>query len=365
MDYKRYGSTPLPVVSVKTVDIRDIHMVHAEGKRLAATPAFNIEGMEETIRPTRRFFDSMLSTYGMAGSMFNLFTYEEVFDRLVERERGSKVSISLQENTNGSKTALAMTRPGKNTVSVEALDRVFRNLDAFPDKIEYVADSGVVRSVHTPSVLGRTSLKINGDDTSRKFVLDVPIDGFGAVSSFLMMLRQVCLNGMVALAPAFRHTFTLGNMNGTEVIPSLSNFINSHNDEEGFSAYTSRLQTAAKTPCSLDEAYRLYLMLGKTALINNEQTRVLTSFNTMVGPQLLASLGAVSMEHLPAKKRRIINTECTVGDLINFASEVGTHKANSNDQRKYDGFIGTLIANEFDLEGMDAKSNKLSDFYIQ
>lgn len=349
----------MPVVTTKVIDIRDIQVETKDRRAIS----LNIGG--DQVRSTKRFFNSMLTHYGMSNSIFNFFTHVEVFDRIADREKGNKLCLTMQENVDNSLTALAVSRPGKTIINTQALHNVFSDLGScYPEKIEYISNSGVIRSTHSPSILGKSPIEIGGDKIDRKFVMDTPIDGYGSPSTFLMMLRQICQNGAVAEAPAFRHTFNIGNVKNNEAIPVLRNFITSLNDEEGFSAYTERLRTASNTPASLDEACRLHTILTKIYLTTNERTGVLTSFYNTVGADMWTELGVVTMEQIHAKKRRVINAKCSVMDIINFASEVGTHYAADSSKRRFDGFIGTMISNEYDLEGLTNKVDKKQDYYI-
>ena len=54
-----------------------------------------------------------------------------------------------------------------------------------------------------------------------------------------------------------------------------------------------------------------------------------------------------------------------VYDLLNFASEVGTHYATTEGNRTMQAFVGGLISDEYDMEGTAEQTQDFGDFFIR
>jgi hypothetical protein len=57
--------------------------------------------------------------------------------------------------------------------------------------------------------------------------------------------------------------------------------------------------------------------------------------------------------------------KCRVYDLINFASEVATHVAEPADSRLLQSWIGSTLAEEFDLEGTADQAKEFADLLLE
>jgi hypothetical protein len=87
------------------------------------------------------------------------------------------------------------------------------------------------------------------------------------------------------------------------------------------------------------------------------------AFHKMTG-DLSHIYGLANLDMLSAKRQRTLPTACKVYDLLNFASEVATHHANSSGHAAVQGFIGDLISGEYDLEGTVDQFSDWRDFFI-
>ena len=381
------ADSPIPKVHYTTVNIRDI-LVHRDEKTsntASRVVGMEINGVDDEVHCTDRFINSLLGIFGVARSTFDLFSHEEVVSRIIERGRGDCVRIALQHNKGGSYTALAAIKPTKPFVEAFDLWELMRDkLDIDVSNMRYHSGSGVVRTEHEPSVLGKGKLDVAGDDVVRRFVMDVPIDGYGMPSAFLQITRQVCSNGMIGEAPAFKSCVNLGDTQTviggnivSNAIPTLQKFIESHNNEEGFHVMTERMRTASNSPASLDEFNRLYRVLTgsnmqglhrdrkgeETIGVNSDITSTLYH---LAGDHLMEKYGLISLDQLSPKKRKLVPVDCSVMDLINVASELSTHRADAHQQRKISAFIGQTLADEFDLENMGIDPDtKRTDFYFK
>ena len=122
------------------------------------------------------------------------------------------------------------------------------------EDVEY--DGGVVTSTYTPTS-GEHLFKIGPDAFYNRFMLETPMDGYGKPSIYLMMLRQVCSNGAVAYAPAFRTEITVGDNPEYNLERALQSF----DSDEGYSALRQRFEASQLAPASLWECLRLHKRL--------------------------------------------------------------------------------------------------------
>jgi hypothetical protein len=71
-----------------------------------------------------------------------------------------------------------------------------------------------------------------------------------------------------------------------------------------------------------------------------------------------------NLESLSVKRQRMLPARCRVYDLLNFASEIATHRASSESRPRLQAYIGTLVSDEFDLEGTAEKVPELKDLFL-
>lgn len=65
------------------------------------------------------------------------------------------------------------------------------------------------------------------------------------------------------------------------------------------------------------------------------------------------------------RRQRLLPVKCRVYDLLNFASEVATHVAAQDDVRPLQSWIGTRLADEFDLEGTAGQAPEFADLLVR
>lgn len=91
---------------------------------------------------------------------------------------------------------------------------------------------------------------------------------------------------------------------------------------------------------------------------------LLGRFRSLAG-NLSELYGLANLEALSDKRRRILPSRARVYDLINFASEVATHHALPEGANRMQAFIGSLISDEYDLEGTAKESADFDAFFVQ
>ena len=90
--------------------------------------------------------------------------------------------------------------------------------------------------------------------------------------------------------------------------------------------------------------------------------RLMANFVAMTG-DLNSIYGLANMDTLTPKRQRVLPARCRVYDLLNFASEVATHHTTAAGSHSMQAHIGTLISDEYDLEGTAADSTEFADFF--
>jgi hypothetical protein len=74
--------------------------------------------------------------------------------------------------------------------------------------------------------------------------------------------------------------------------------------------------------------------------------------------------GLANLDSLTVKRQRTLPAACKVYELINFASETATHRANPAGARVLQAFLGELVSSEYDLEGTAEHFGDWQDFFI-
>lgn len=339
----------------------------------------NVEGQEMEV--SSRFWDSIMSRYGFSASIFKYFDYKEVFERIatVSNRDTIRLCIESKEGSAGEKLrALAASNPAAAIVNYREGFELFKDYNA--DSIQY--NDGIISTMHTPRVMDASP--INGDIFHNKFNINTPIDGYGTPNIYLAMLRQVCSNGLVAMSPSFKTSIAFGKKDDN-FRHQLIRVVEGFNSDEGYAAIRQRIASANDSPASVYEVNSLYKMISKSIFDasqvveantditnigvweNSKDVRadVMKKFLTMTG-DIALMYGLTNTDALSEKRQRTLNAKCTVYDLINFATEVATHHIPAEGRKKIDGWVGTLITKEYDLEGTKKAIDKsiTTDLYL-
>jgi hypothetical protein len=358
------------------------------GKRIASEVLVN----DEPIQPTERFWTSLYARYGFNKSFFKYFDYAEVFQRIADVESQDRMRLCIErDEEKGESRLMAVSNPTKPIVRY---DDLMETLDRYEGCDVRYCD-GMVESSHVPRA-GGNSFEISGDAFSNRFIMSTPIDGYGLPNIYLSLLRQICSNGMVGYARTFRSTLALGR-GDDDVIFSIVRALDGFGNDEGYAALRQRFEAATKSWASVYEANSLYKHLvkllarrrigwdgvatggssGIANLLSAEQSErqsktgsteeigspVITAFHRMTG-DMSQIYGLANVDALSVKRQRTLPTNCTVYDLLNFVSEVATHHADEYGSRESQGWLGTLISNEYDMENSMDSFDAIQDFFL-
>ena len=326
-------------VDYRFVNLRDLQ-IHTTIEQARKVQFLKIDG--DHYRLGQRFWGSFCSRFQLGDTVFNYFSHDEVFERIARNRAGdSNVRICLVSD-GGKLDAMALTNPAVPVVQPGDLQKLL--IKGKSEKISY--SDGSIRSTHLPR--NSNDLDKLGDDSEtfkRRFVMETPIDGYGKPKIFLELLRLTCQNGAIGMAPAFRTDIVIGK----NPITVLERAIASFDNEDGFAAIKQRFEAAQNSPASIAECLKLYKRLERVGT-EMDHFQVAKVFQQMTG-NVSNMYGLANENILSDKKQRVLPSKCRVYDLINFASEVATHEAQTTfDADRLHAFIGDLVSSDYDLE---------------
>lgn len=361
--------TSIPRVTSLETSLRDITMELSDPEPNKRRDVKNLIVGGSRVQYTDRFGTTLASMLGQSRSVYNLFEPAEVIERALYRGAKDKIRVSVMETKQGESIALAAVRPKAHVVPVEKYAELLA--DQGVDLMNVGFHNGIITTTHNPSL--PMGFEVGGDEMTSKFVLQMPVDGYGSASSFLALIRAICANLGIMMTPAFRTDISLGD-GKNDALPTIGRFFGAFNNEEGFNAAAERLKSAATTRASLDEYHKIQKQLHKigagghadgvgaaawnkldmadgSPLSAYETTRALAELAGPIGEKF----GFATLDQVAAKTRRQLPTDMSVYDLFNFTTEVATHYANEGARRTLNAALGTMLTEPFDLEMEEAQ----------
>ncbi len=241
-------------------------------------------------------------------------------------------------------------------------------------RIEYV--NGIIISRHTPRF--EADFDISGDKHSSRLTLESPVDGYGKPSIWLSFLREACVNGAVAYHKNFKTQINYGSKDAAAY--TVERVMQAYNNEDGYIALKNRLENAQKSWSSIYEVRKLAKLiwklenqsfkdeyikdtypgvtdLGKDKLRNDilQQLYILTG-------NIREIYGVVNIDSISEKKMKGLPTQAKVYDLLNFATEAASHWLRPTAARIFQGYFGSLVSQDYDLEGSAERVKEFKDF---
>ena len=362
MQARSTKATPEPTIDYGIARVRDLQIrrvVKSAGGRVT------LRGLElngRSVYATKRFWRSFFTRFGIAENVFRYFSPAEVFDRISNLHADDSFQYCVAE---GGERRSNKDEPQAHLLAITNIKRpvirygeVKALLERFGgEDISYV--DGVVTSMHQPRG-GSRSLQIGGDEFRDRFCLETPIDGYGHPRLFLSMLRTVCSNGMIGYARAFRSDIPVGK----QMEHCISRAIESYDNGDGYAALRQRFESAQHSWASVRECLTLGSLLdklGKEQALKSQE--LMPRFRQMAG-NLSELYGLANLEALSDKRRRVLPAKCRVYDLLNFSSEVATHHATALGGMKMQAYLGSLISDEYDLEGTAENAAEFDAFFM-
>ena len=324
----------------------------------------NLEICGQPVLASRRFWRSFFTRFGIAENVFRYFSPEEVFDRVSERNKNDAFRYciaheSLRRSASAGKAArsclLAVTNPDKPVIRYDEVKDLLKHHGG--TDVRY--HDGLVTSTHAPRG-GSREFAIGADQFRDRFCMETPIDGYGHPRLFLSMMRMVCSNGMIGYARAFRSDISVGKHMDHCIARALESFDNG----DGYAALRQRFQSSQTSWASVHECLQFAATLERIQRDGQTTTKGLMGRFRSVAGNISELYGLANLEALSDKRRRILPSKARVYDLINFASEVATHHALPEGANRIQAFIGTLISDEFDLEGTARNGADFDAFFL-
>lgn len=336
-------------------DVRDFKIRYERDERgNALVKSLNYRG--EDLQPTKRFWRSFFQRFRVSESVFRYFEPTEVFQRISERAENHRVRFCIERQPGHPARLLATTTPGRPIIHFDQVKDLVEEYEG--TDIEY--SNGVIISTHMPRS-GASQFTIGSDEFEHRFLMETPVDGFGHPRIHLSFLRLVCTNGMVGYSKAFRSDISLGK----DIRHCIVRALESYDNGEGYAALRQRFESAQSSWASIHECMELYHAIARVKLTDgNKPHRLLEDFRRMTG-NLHMLYGLANLDAISTKRQRILPAKCRVYDLLNFASEVGTHYATPEGNKTMQAFVGGLISDEFDMEGTAETTGDFDDFFIR
>ena len=329
------------------VSIADLTPVECD----EATGRFKVQFDDRTYNTSGRFITSLARKLKFSSNIFNYFSAEEVFQRVHERNPDTvfKVTFDRQDNE-----ILGVVDEGKRILPAEIACNVFA-ADPRVRKIQY--SNGVWEAEF--QMEGSFSIR-NDSEYARRFKVHYPVDGVSMPCVYLMMLRQVCSNGMVAMVSSFRTDIEVNDESGTH----LSRLLRSYNNDNGFLALESRLQSAQETRASVAELLKFENLIAQQVSDQRSVSLLQTRLEEMAGDPC-SRYEITSLTNIPPRRRSLLPVDCSVNDLFNFCSELTTHHENIvSHVDAFNAALGSTMAREFDLEEMYSNQRPAQAFHM-
>jgi hypothetical protein len=372
------SSVIIPGVDYTIQSIKDLK-VNSQKNKNGKMEVTSIEVEGKYCEPSQRFWDSICSRFGFGPSIFRYFTHAEVFERINNTVPNDRIRLTVQltpseaENADTFKPILLGTSsPDKNILDHTTLIDVMNKIDT--RTIEF--RGGVIVSRHPPRT--DTSFDIGGEEHQTRLTLEAPIDGYGKPSVYLSLLRMVCKNGLIAYSKAFHSGINIGDV---QIGATLLRILESYSNEDGFVALRNRIESSQKSWTSVNEIVRLAQLIWRLEISDFKPSVIIGSYEMSIDKveknevrnDVLADLydlsgdikeiyGVAQLDSISKKRMRTLPTKATVYKTMNLATEIATHWLRPNAARKFHGYVGELVSQEFDLEGSCEEFPTFNDF---
>lgn len=336
----------LSKVEERVVDIGDIRPKWMEQRLKTGIVRRRISTLEvgnDEYRVTDRFLQSLASRFHVGPEFFRYFAPDEVFDRVQAVHPYTRVRLVTDGDS-----VLGLSNPARAIVRP---DEVCRLLENQQDRlVETTYAQGVVKSVHR---MDEPQWEIGHEAFTNTFTLETPVDGFGLPSVYLSLIRLICTNGLVGYAPAFRTDIPLGRNTDPAAGP-LGRAMECFSNEEGYAALRQRLESARRSEASIYEVRMLCRALERDtdlAVGAKEAMQPVHDALWKLTGDIAVKYGVASDQAISRKKQSALPMDCTVFDLLTFATEIATHHADKLvSGRQIHAWVGQMLSREYDLE---------------
>ena len=298
-----------------------------------------------------RFYKTLASELGIPYGVFGFFTPLEVMERAAAKVPDLQLRVTV--DTEG-RQALGLTQNKGLPMPINYIENVLHN-DKRLTGVEY--SDGVLSAMLDLD----DPWDVPNDSTyGMRVRCRVPVDGVGMPDMSLATWRQVCSNGAVAETSLFRTKMEIKDNSGEHFRRLLASFSN----PSGVEMLQERMCNAAETKASVGEVVLLEGLIRRSVANARNQMLLRERLND-VADNPCVRYGVTDLANIGQKKRPLLPVGCSVADLLNFASELGTHHSDLlKSDSTLQSFSGTLLSKGFDLEGLYPHTARTSSFYL-
>ena len=298
-----------------------------------------------------RFYKTLAGELGIPYGVFGFFTPLEVMERAAAKVPDLQLRVTV--DTEG-RQALGLTQNKGLPMPINYIENVLHNDKRLTD-VEY--GDGVLSAMLDLD----DPWDVPNDSTyGMRVRCRVPVDGVGMPDMSLATWRQVCSNGAVAETSLFRTKMEIKDNSGEHFRRLLASFSN----PSGVEMLQERMCNAAETKASVGEVVLLEGLIRRSVANARNQMLLRERLND-VADNPCVRYGVTDLANIGQKKRPLLPVGCSVADLLNFASELGTHHSDLlKSDSTLQSFSGTLLSKGFDLEGLYPHTARTSSFYL-
>lgn len=298
-----------------------------------------------------RFYKTLAGELGIPYGVFGFFTPLEVMERAAAKVPDLQLRVTV--DTEG-RQALGLTQNKGLPMPINYIENVLHN-DKRLTGVEY--SDGVLSAMLDLD----DPWDVPNDSTyGMRVRCRVPVDGVGMPDMSLATWRQVCSNGAVAETSLFRTKMEIKDNSGEHFRRLLASFSN----PSGVEMLQERMCNAAETKASIGEVVLLEGLIRRSVANARNQMLLRERLND-VADNPCVRYGVTDLANIGQKKRPLLPVGCSVADLLNFASELGTHHSDLlKSDSTLQSFSGTLLSKGFDLEGLYPHTARTSSFYL-
>ena len=298
-----------------------------------------------------RFYKTLAGELGIPYGVFGFFTPLEVMERAAAKVPDLQLRVTV--DTEG-RQALGLTQNKGLPMPINYIENVLHN-DKRLTGVEY--SDGVLSAMLDLD----DPWDVPNDSTyGMRVRCRVPVDGVGMPDMSLATWRQVCSNGAVAETSLFRTKMEIKDNSGEHFRRLLASFSN----PSGVEMLQERMCNAAETKASVGEVVLLEGLIRRSVANARNQMLLRERLND-VADNPCVRYGVTDLANIGQKKRPLLPVGCSVADLLNVASELGTHHSDLlKSDSTLQSFSGTLLSKGFDLEGLYPHTARTSSFYL-
>lgn len=349
------------------VNLKDIQFEKTEkfNSRISPSNDSNIDATNLIIngkqyKISKRFLLSLCTQAAINPSILNLFDHNEVLHKITcKRSISTTNNVRIIEDTE-SNSLLAVTKPSKPIIRPANLTKIFNDFGCH----EIIYDNGVITG--TIGVDYANEIKIANEAFKMQLTLQTPIDGYGSPFIYLSLLRLICTNGIVAQTTKYKTTINLPKNNSPKtMVYTLVRTLESYSSNDfALNELCKKIDLARSSILSMREYQDVYNVIYRCRFKDKSiRQKSLNVFNNMCG-EIYKKYGIAHLDNLTKKQLSLLETNTTVYDALNFVSELRTHHVEPESKLECDKWIGDVLSNTFDLEGISNPKLKFKDFYL-